>query len=148
MTSSRLLRQLDAKKTTLLRFYRQSVEDEANTNVLLCLSKAFGICRLITLSTTLPSEMAPKSAKATTTTAVQSLWKAYNDNTPDRLKFIDSFLLFLMLSGIIQFLYCVLVSNFPYNAFLSGCVVSCKLNRSAYRPCSPVGLEAQLDNSC
>lgn len=68
--------------------------------------------------------MAPKTTQATTTTAVQSLWKAYNDNTPERLKFIDSFLLFLMLSGIIQFLYCILVSNFPYNAFLSGCAIS------------------------
>ena len=55
-----------------------------------------------------------------TTNAFESLWKAYNDNTPNRLKFIDSFLLFLMLSGVVQFAYCILVSNFPYNAFLSG----------------------------
>jgi oligosaccharyltransferase complex subunit epsilon len=27
-----------------------------------------------------------------------------------------------MLSGIVQFAYCVLVSNFPYNAFLAGYV--------------------------
>ncbi|KAJ2916481.1 hypothetical protein MD484_g3905, partial [Candolleomyces efflorescens] len=51
---------------------------------------------------------------------VVSLWKAYNQQTPDRLKFIDAFLFFLMLSGIIQFAYCVLVTNYPYNAFLSG----------------------------
>ena len=49
-----------------------------------------------------------------------SLWKAYNDQTPSRLKFIDAFLFFLMLSGIIQFAYCVLVTTYPYNAFLSG----------------------------
>jgi len=69
--------------------------------------------------------MAPKSAPATTpsaTTAVESLWKAYSDNTSKRLKFVDSFLLFLMLSGIVQFVYCILVSDFPYNAFLAGCV--------------------------
>ncbi|KAJ7179475.1 oligosaccharyl transferase epsilon subunit [Mycena filopes] len=49
-----------------------------------------------------------------------TLWKAYNEHTSDRLKFIDSFLVFLMLSGIVQFAYCVLITTFPYNAFLSG----------------------------
>ena len=66
------------------------------------------------------STMAPKAGQSMTTNAVETLWKAYIENTPDRLKFIDSFLLFLMLSGIVQFVYCVLVSSFPYNAFLSG----------------------------
>ncbi|KAK7061397.1 Dolichyl-diphosphooligosaccharide--protein glycosyltransferase subunit OST2 [Favolaschia claudopus] len=65
--------------------------------------------------------MPPKPATAPApSSAVQSLWKAYNDQTPDRLKFIDAFLVFLMLSGIVQFAYCVLVTTFPYNAFLSG----------------------------
>ncbi|KAF8897144.1 defender against cell death 1 [Infundibulicybe gibba] len=53
-------------------------------------------------------------------TAVHTLCKAYNDQTSDRLKFIDSFLVFLMISGILQFLYCVLVTNYPFNAFLAG----------------------------
>ncbi|KAF7313508.1 Dolichyl-diphosphooligosaccharide--protein glycosyltransferase subunit OST2 [Mycena chlorophos] len=60
------------------------------------------------------------SAPAQSTSAVQTLWKAYNDQTSNRLKFIDSFLVFLMLSGIVQFLYCVLVTTYPYNAFLAG----------------------------
>ncbi|KAF8974698.1 hypothetical protein BDZ97DRAFT_1751434 [Flammula alnicola] len=50
--------------------------------------------------------MPPKSttaSPATATNAFESLWKAYHDNTSDRLKFIDSFLFFLMLSGIAQF---------------------------------------------
>jgi len=62
--------------------------------------------------------MAPKTTQAVS--PVESLWKAYNENTSNRLKFIDSFLFFLMLSGIVQFAYCILVSNFPYNAFLAG----------------------------
>lgn len=67
--------------------------------------------------------MPPKSsAQPSAPNAFHSLWKAYNDNTSDRLKFIDAFLFFLMLSGIVQFAYCVLVSNFPYNAFLAGYV--------------------------
>ena len=76
--------------------------------------------------------MAPKpTSTPATVTAInplQTLWKAYNDNTANRLKFIDSFLFFLMLSGIIQFAYCILVSNYPYNAFLSGYVVARNLS--------------------
>ncbi|EPQ59506.1 defender against death DAD protein [Gloeophyllum trabeum ATCC 11539] len=69
--------------------------------------------------------MAPPKAPATSTSpadnsAIHSLWKAYNDTTPSRLKLIDTFLVFLMLSGIAQFLYCILVTNFPFNAFLAG----------------------------
>ena len=75
--------------------------------------------------------MAPKSSPANSATSVNAfhtLWKAYHDNTSDRLKFIDSFLVFLMLSGIVQFVYCVLVSNFPYNAFLAGCVFTTRIH--------------------
>ena len=49
-----------------------------------------------------------------------TLWNAYQKQTPARLKLIDSYLVFVMLSGIIQFVYCVLLSNFPFNAFLAG----------------------------
>jgi len=52
--------------------------------------------------------------------AVQTLWTAYVDTTPARLKSVDAFLAFLVLSGVLQFAYCVLVSNFPLNAFLAG----------------------------
>ncbi|EIW82472.1 defender against death DAD protein [Coniophora puteana RWD-64-598 SS2] len=52
--------------------------------------------------------------------AVTTLWGSYLDQTPDRLKLIDAFLVFIMLSGIVQFVYCVLVTNFPFNAFLAG----------------------------
>ncbi|KAM6495694.1 oligosaccharyl transferase epsilon subunit [Amanita muscaria] len=67
--------------------------------------------------------MAPKAgqpAAAAANSPLQTLWKAYTDTTPDRLKFIDSFLFFLMLSGVIQFVYCILVTDFPFNAFLAG----------------------------
>jgi oligosaccharyltransferase complex subunit epsilon len=76
-------------------------------------------------------------------TAIQSLWKAYLSETPDRLKFIDAFLLFIMVSGVIQFLYCILVTNFPFNAFLAGYVVDFRLgNRTEillYRFGSTIG---------
>ncbi|KAH7930267.1 defender against death DAD protein [Leucogyrophana mollusca] len=65
----------------------------------------------------------PKSSKSSssdTSAAISTLWKSYVSQTPDRLKFIDSFLVFIVLSGVVQFLYCVLVTNFPFNAFLAG----------------------------
>jgi len=61
-----------------------------------------------------------KSQSTALSNAIQSLWKAYTYNTSARLKFVDAFLLFLVLSGVSQFLYCILVTNFPFNAFLAG----------------------------
>ncbi|KAL9712762.1 oligosaccharyltransferase complex subunit epsilon [Leucoagaricus gongylophorus] len=64
--------------------------------------------------------MASKTTAQKAQLPIQALWKAYNAETSDRLKFIDSFLVFLMLSGIVQFVYCILVTNYPFNAFLAG----------------------------
>ncbi|KAI6151742.1 defender against death DAD protein [Pisolithus tinctorius] len=67
---------------------------------------------------------APKTSKASvafeTSVALSAMWKSYIQNTPDRLKLVDAFLVFIMFSGIMQFAYCVLVTNFPFNAFLAG----------------------------
>ncbi|EJT97588.1 defender against death DAD protein [Dacryopinax primogenitus] len=63
------------------------------------------------------SSQSPVSA---ITSAGQDLVKSYVDNTPKRVKIIDTFLLFIMLSGVAQFVYCALVTNFPFNAFLAG----------------------------
>ena len=68
-----------------------------------------------------PGTSKAKAGLADSGNAVETLWRAYVDTTPGRLKFIDSFLVFLMLSGVMQFLYCILVTNFPFNAFLAGC---------------------------
>lgn len=58
------------------------------------------------------------------------LSKFYNDyvtKTPKKLKVIDAYLFYILLTGIIQFIYCVLVGTFPFNSFLSGFIstVSC-----------------------
>ena len=67
------------------------------------------------------SASAPASAlSSASTAALRTLWIAYVDATPARLKLVDAFLVFLALSGAAQFAYCVLVTNFPYNAFLAG----------------------------
>ncbi|KAI5982279.1 DAD/Ost2 [Pisolithus marmoratus] len=64
---------------------------------------------------------ASKTAVASeTSAALSAMWKSYSQNTSDRLQLIDAFLVSIMLSGIVQFVYCVLVTSFPFNAFLAG----------------------------
>jgi oligosaccharyltransferase complex subunit epsilon len=46
----------------------------------------------------------------------------YAQTTPPRVKLIDTFLLFCLMSGVLQFAYRVLVSSYPYNAFVGGYV--------------------------
>ncbi|KAL8752431.1 MAG: hypothetical protein Q9184_005738 [Pyrenodesmia sp. 2 TL-2023] len=74
----------------------------------------------------------PSSASSRTSTALSSstsndpraiatgLWKTYLEKTPQRVKLIDVFMGFLVVVGGLQFVYCVLVGNYPFNAFLSG----------------------------
>lgn len=69
------------------------------------------------------ASQAKPAAASSQQSPVLTLWNAYNETTSTRLKTIDAFLVFLMLSGIIQFLYCILVTNFPFNAFLAGYVL-------------------------
>ncbi|KAI8921914.1 dolichyl-diphosphooligosaccharide---protein glycotransferase [Powellomyces hirtus] len=51
---------------------------------------------------------------------VKRLLSSYNTNTSQSLKLIDAYLLFVMLTGIIQFVYVILAGTFPYNSFLAG----------------------------
>uniref|UniRef100_A0A7E4VEA3 Dolichyl-diphosphooligosaccharide--protein glycosyltransferase subunit DAD1 n=1 Tax=Panagrellus redivivus TaxID=6233 RepID=A0A7E4VEA3_PANRE len=55
--------------------------------------------------------------------AVQILSKLFTDyqkSTPSRLKLVDAYMLYILLTGVPQFVYCLLVGTFPFNAFLSG----------------------------
>lgn len=58
--------------------------------------------------------------KSTINTTVNDYFKSL---TP-RLKLIDFFLTFLICLGILQFIYVILIGNFPFNAFLGG-FISC-----------------------
>ena len=86
----------------------------------------------------MPATKTPPPAKTagSSQSPLLSLWKAYYETTTTRLKTIDAFLVFLMLSGIIQFLYCILITNFPFNAFLAGCA-SMPLCPASVHPFSP-----------
>ncbi|KAK8219761.1 oligosaccharyltransferase complex subunit epsilon [Zalaria obscura] len=70
-----------------------------------------------------------KSSKSTSTmnrnaTDAQEIltgvWDRYMKETPQRVKLIDVFMAFLVVVGVLQFAYCVIAGNYPFNAFLSG----------------------------
>lgn len=63
----------------------------------------------------------PKSKSAAAKRSpLATLLSSYVETTPTKLKLVDAFLAYLMLSGIIQFAYAVLITNFPFNSFLAG----------------------------
>ncbi|OMP87396.1 Dolichyl-diphosphooligosaccharide--protein glycosyltransferase subunit dad1 [Diplodia seriata] len=51
---------------------------------------------------------------------VSNVWRNYVNKTDQRTKILDSFMVFLVVVGALQFLYCVVGGNYPFNAFLSG----------------------------
>lgn len=57
-------------------------------------------------------------------TVLRRLWDEYHARTPQKLKLVDAYLAYIMATGIVQFLYCLLVGTFPFNSFLSG-FISC-----------------------
>ncbi|XP_053529659.1 dolichyl-diphosphooligosaccharide--protein glycosyltransferase subunit dad1 [Ictalurus punctatus] len=50
--------------------------------------------------------------------------KEYATTTPNKLKVIDAYLLYMLMTGAFEFLYCLLVGTFPFNSFLAG-FISC-----------------------
>merc|ERR1712080_375044 len=56
--------------------------------------------------------------------ALSTLYSEYMKTTSTKLKLIDVYLLYILLTGIAQFIYVCLVGTFPYNSFLAG-FISC-----------------------
>ena len=52
------------------------------------------------------------SSKKTPQEIALGIWDKYVDTTPQRTKLIDTFMAFLVLVGVLQFVYCVIVGNF------------------------------------
>ncbi|PUU84029.1 DAD family-domain-containing protein [Tuber borchii] len=76
-----------------------------------------------TTTTTSSSASATAAATATPTnpfTILGGIFKNYSRSTPQRTKLIDAFLGFLVITGVLQFAYCVVAGNYPFNAFLAG----------------------------
>merc|ERR1712000_772725 len=70
---------------------------------------------------------APSTINATNwDKVVLNIYDHYLTHTPQRTKLLDVFLGFLVVVGALQFLYCILAGNYPFNAFLSGfCRLRC-----------------------
>merc|ERR1712189_11801 len=64
------------------------------------------------------------SAAGDLVTVLHKLYEEYSNKTPKKLKIIDSYLFYILLTGVIQFGYCCLVGTFPVNSFLSGFISS------------------------
>ncbi|CAD6448166.1 10b76c2e-9b67-4db8-8e64-aa0dbbc2ebee [Sclerotinia trifoliorum] len=77
-------------------------------------------------TTTIPSSTPvkipsrPSSQNQSPQEVAIGIWQNYLDKTPQRTKLIDVFMSFLVVVGVLQFVYCILAGNYPFNAFLSG----------------------------
>jgi len=75
----------------------------------------------VSRSTSTPAASSTKPLNANTANEIlQNVWDKYVERTPQRVKLLDSFMAFLVVVGALQFVYCVIVGNYPFNAFLSG----------------------------
>ena len=68
----------------------------------------------------MPTNNKTSGGISSTQKAINELWVSYSQTTASRLKLVDAFLVFIMLSGVFQFLYFGLVTDYPFNAFVSG----------------------------
>ncbi|XP_076268834.1 dolichyl-diphosphooligosaccharide--protein glycosyltransferase subunit [Rhynchophorus ferrugineus] len=57
---------------------------------------------------------------AKTVGVLSKFYCEYSAKTSKKLKVIDAYLFYILLTGIFQFVYCMLVGTFPFNSFLSG----------------------------
>ncbi|KAL4997338.1 DAD family-domain-containing protein [Aspergillus recurvatus] len=69
---------------------------------------------------TLSSGPKTLSANSSISDIAVHVWHQYLTTTPQRTMLLDAFMAFLVLVGGVQFAYCVLAGNYPFNAFLSG----------------------------
>uniref|UniRef100_A0A7I4FC91 Dolichyl-diphosphooligosaccharide--protein glycosyltransferase subunit DAD1 n=2 Tax=Physcomitrium patens TaxID=3218 RepID=A0A7I4FC91_PHYPA len=74
-----------------------------------------------------PSSVQFSGAMASTAKDAQDLFSAMRSaysKTPTRLKIIDVYVIYGLITALIQVVYMAMVGTFPFNAFLSG-VLSC-----------------------
>ncbi|KHN96418.1 Defender against death DAD protein [Metarhizium album ARSEF 1941] len=71
-------------------------------------------------ATATPAKSSAKGSRANWHEVLLNIHQYYMKETPQRTKLIDVFLFFLVVVGGLQFVYCVVAGNYPFNAFLSG----------------------------
>ncbi|KAK4177444.1 DAD family-domain-containing protein [Triangularia setosa] len=67
-----------------------------------------------------PKTSASAPVSQTWDKVISNLTSHYQKSSPQRTKLLDAFMAFLVVVGVLQFVYCVLAGNYPFNAFLSG----------------------------
>ncbi|XP_053944004.1 dolichyl-diphosphooligosaccharide--protein glycosyltransferase subunit DAD1 [Cuculus canorus] len=68
----------------------------------------------------LSGTMSGSAAAGSVGSVVRRFLAEYGSGTPSRLKVLDAYLLYVLLTGALQFGYCLGVGTFPFNSFLSG----------------------------
>ena len=51
---------------------------------------------------------------------ISKFYNEYMEGTSKKLKLVDAYLTYILLTGVVQFVYCCIVGTFPFNSFLSG----------------------------
>lgn len=84
----------------------------------------------------------PAMSSTSLLVVVRNFYDEYMKKTPKKLKIVDAYLFYVLLTGIIQFVYCCLVGTFPFNSFLSGFIstVGCFVLGGKYLWLIDVGL--------
>ncbi|EXJ94124.1 oligosaccharyl transferase complex subunit OST4 [Capronia coronata CBS 617.96] len=67
-----------------------------------------------------PIPQSTLSPRSSAQEIIVHVWNRYLQDTPSRTMLLDVFMSFLVAVGAVQFLYCVVAGNYPFNAFLSG----------------------------
>ncbi|KAL2416672.1 hypothetical protein ABEF95_015068 [Exophiala dermatitidis] len=67
-----------------------------------------------------PVSQSSLSSRSSAQEIIVHVWNRYLQDTPSRTMLLDVFMAFLVVIGGVQFLYCVVAGNYPFNAFLSG----------------------------
>ncbi|RAO71253.1 uncharacterized protein BHQ10_007265 [Talaromyces amestolkiae] len=73
-----------------------------------------------TISSSTTTAAVALSPKASVAEITQHILNRYFAQTPQRTFLLDAFMVYLVLVGGIQFVYCVVAGNYPFNAFLAG----------------------------
>lgn len=89
--------------------------EEHKVNITSNLAKSILLFQITSMSST------------TLTVVIRNFYDEYMKSTPKKLKIVDAYLAYILMTGVLQFVYCCLVGTFPFNSFLSGfiCTVGC-----------------------
>ncbi|SMR53996.1 unnamed protein product [Zymoseptoria tritici ST99CH_1A5] len=98
----------------------QKVSQTASSAAQSLKQSASSTAQSIKASTPTPSRSNNAKGSNSFPDIVAGVWNNYTTKTPQRVKLLDTFMGFLVVVGVLQFVYCVIAGNYPFNAFLSG----------------------------